>query len=220
MGTTKTIAPVLLCLAAATTIAATPAAAAPAPTESTPQSSLRITGTDHGIGFQSAVTDDYRSTVSTLQTGRFLATWDGRAVLVTDDAGLEITTVPLQYDVAGKSLQLTPEIGDGGRRLTLTPIGESPAPLRDINAQQRFFDAAAATVPGILGGAALGAVLGFLIGFPAGLFVFDIFTVPITTVLGTIIGGIVGFNMSGGQAAIDAALAYADSLSTPGTSPN
>ncbi|MBL1075602.1 hypothetical protein JK358_14475 [Nocardia sp. 2] len=219
MGTTKSVAPVLLCLAAATTLAATPAAAAPATTDSAPQSSLRLRGTDHGVAFQTAVTDDHRATVSTLQAGRFLATFDGQAVLVTDEAGLEIATVPLRYDVAGKTLAVTPEIADNGRRLTLTPIGESDTPVRDINAQRRFFDAAAATVPGILGGAAIGAAIGFLIGFPAGLFIYDFISVPITTVLGAIIGGVIGFNQSGGQAAIDAGLAYADSLANPGTSP-
>ncbi|MBL1075601.1 hypothetical protein JK358_14470 [Nocardia sp. 2] len=215
MGMTRTIAPVLFCLAATTTISATTATAEPAAAEQQP--GLRISGTDHGVDFDTAVTDDLRATVSTLQSGRFLATWDGETVLVTNDSGLEIATVPLKYDIAGKSVAVAPEITDDGRRLTLTPIGESPVPLRDINAQQRFFDVVMANGPAVLGGAALGAAVGFLLGFPAGLFIFDIFTIPITTVVGIFVGAAIGLQQSGGQEAVEATLAYAESV-VPGAS--
>ncbi|QLY32348.1 hypothetical protein H0264_08875 [Nocardia huaxiensis] len=215
MGMTKTIAPVLFCLAAATTIAATTATAEPAPVGQ--QSPLRIDGTDHGVGFVAALSEDYRAAVGTLQAGRFLATFDGQAVLVTDDSGLEIATVPLKYDVAGKTLEITPSITDSGRRLTLTPVAESPVALRDINAQQRFFDVVQANLPAVAGGAAIGAALGFLIGFPAGLFIFDFITIPITTVVGAIVGGAIGLQQSGGDEAVEAALAYAESM-VPGAS--
>lgn len=207
MGMTKTIAPTLFCLTA-TLIAGVPAIAEPAPAAPP----LQIQGTDHGVAYQAALTEDKRATVSTLQAGRFLATWDGQAVIATDDSGLELATVPLKYDIAGKVLELTPVIDNGGRRLTLTPVAESPTPLRDINAQQQFFEVVQANLPGIAGGAAIGAALGFLIGFPAGLFVFDIFTVPITTVVGAIVGAVVGYQQAGGRPAVEAALSYAESL--------
>ncbi|NNH75008.1 hypothetical protein HLB23_35035 [Nocardia uniformis] len=212
MRFTKTIAPVLFCLTATVTTGATatadPAPAAPA---------LQVTGNDHGIPYQVALSDDNRATVSTIAAGQFLATWDGEAVIVTDDNGALAATVPLQYDIAGKSLALTPAITDGGRRLTLTPVAQSPTPLRDINAQQHFFDVVQANLPAVATGAAIGAGIGFLIGFPAGLFIFDIITIPITTVVGALIGGAIGLQQGGGQPAVEAALSYAESV-VPGAS--
>ncbi|MEV6767729.1 hypothetical protein AB0N05_03755 [Nocardia sp. NPDC051030] len=212
MGISKTIAPLLLCLTAvatAGTAAADPAAPA--------QPALQVRGTDHNVGYQVALTDDKRATVTNLQAGRFLATWDGEAIVVTADSGISIATVPLKYDIAGKTLELTPKIENDHRTLTLTPVAESPAALRDIDAQQRFFDVVQANMDGVLTGAAIGGGIGFLLGFPAGLFVVDFITVPITTVIGGLIGGAIGLQQSGGQAAVDAALAYADSL-VPGAS--
>ncbi|MFC9996264.1 hypothetical protein [Nocardia sp. NPDC127526] len=206
MGFTKTIAPALLCVMAAITTGT--ATAAPAPE----QPALKVEGTDHAIAYQVALTEDKRAAVSTLQAGRFLATWDGEAVLVTDDAGLEVATLPLKYEVAGKTLDLAPAIEDGGRRLTLTPANQSETPLRDINAQQQFFDVVQANLPGVLTGAAIGGAIGFVLGFPAGLFVLDFITIPITTTVGAIIGAFVGLQQSGGQPAVDAALTYAESL--------
>ncbi|WP_067700028.1 hypothetical protein [Nocardia jejuensis] len=211
MRITKTIAPALLCLAA-TTIAATVTAGPATADDAAAQPGLRVQGTDHNIGYEVAVTQDNRATVSTLNAGRFLATWDGQAVIVTDDAGISVATVPLKYDVAGKTLELTPKIEDGNRRLTLTPVAESPVALRDINAQQHFFDVVQANLPAVATGAAIGGAIGFLLGFPAGLFILDFITIPITTVVGALIGGAIGLQQAGGQPAVEAALAYADSL--------
>ncbi|WP_327142377.1 hypothetical protein [Nocardia sp. NBC_01327] len=215
MGMTRATAPVLLCLTAAVTVsAAATAEPAPAPA-ATP---LTVQGTDHGIGYQVALSDDHRSTIGTLQTGQFLTTWDGEAVIATDDSGRVIATVPLKYDIAGKTLALTPAIDTDNRRLTLTPVAESAAPLRDIDAQQRFFDVVQANMPAVATGAAIGGAIGFLLGFPAGLFVLDFITAPIGLVVGALIGGALGLQQSGGQPAIDAALTYANSV-VPGIAP-
>ncbi|MFB7722069.1 hypothetical protein [Nocardia sp. NPDC056100] len=214
MGITKTIAPVLLSLTAAVALSAT-ATAIPATEDS--QNDLRLHGVDHGVAYQSRVSDDYRSTVTGLLSGRFLNTWDGEAVIATDDSGRVIGTIPLKYDIAGKKIEFTSAIDADHRNLTLTPVAQTPTPLRDISAQQRFFDVVQANQQGILTGAGIGAAIGFLLGFPAGLFVFDIITAPVGAVIGGIIGAAIGLQQSGGQPAIDAALGYANSL-VPGAS--
>lgn len=207
MRITKSIAPVLFCLTATISTGAT------ANADPTPEApALQVTGNDHGIPFQVALSDDKRAAVSTIAAGQFLATWDGEAVIVTDDQGMLAATVPLKYDVAGKSIALSPSISDSGRRLSLTPVAQSPTPLRDINAQQQFFDVVQANLPAVATGAAIGAGIGFLVGFPAGLFIFDIITIPITTVVGALVGGAIGLQQSGGQPAVEAALTYAESL--------
>lgn len=212
MGKTGFIAPTLVCLAA-TVLASAPATADPAPEPA----GLGVSGTDHGVDYRVELSPDKRAAVSTLAAGRFLATWDGQAIVATDPDGLELATVPLTYEISGKSLEFAPVIDEDGRRLTLTPKLASPVALRDINAQQHFFDTVQAHLPAVATGAAIGGAIGFLIGFPAGLFVFDIITVPILTVVGALLGGAIGLQQAGGQPAVDAALAYANSL-VPGAS--
>lgn len=212
MRITKAIAPVLLSITAVISAGAT-ANADPAP--ATP--ALQVTGAEDGIPYQAALSEDKHAVVSTIAAGQFLATWDGDAVIVTDDKGVLAASIPLKYDVAGKTLAVTPDITDGGRRLTLTPVGQSATPLRDIGAQERFFDVVQANLPGVAAGAAIGGAIGFLLGFPAGGFILDFITIPITTVVGTIIGAAIGLQQSGGQEAVDAALTYAETL-VPGAS--
>ncbi|WP_306363000.1 hypothetical protein [Nocardia sp. CC227C] len=185
---------------------ATTATAGPA------QPALRVQGSEDGIDYAVELSPDNRAVVATIASGRFLPTWDGEAVIVTDDDGLLAATVPLRHDIVGHTLELTPGITDGSRRLTLTPVAQSPVPLRDINAQQHFFDVVQANLPAVATGAAIGGAIGFLIGFPAGLFILDFITIPITTVVGALIGGAVGLQQGGGDPAVEAALAYAESL--------
>lgn len=211
MGITKILAPVLLCatvVAAAGNAVADPAPA-PAPE---PQPALQVKGTDHNVAYQVALSDDKRSAVSTLQTGRFIASWDGDAVVVTDDNGILVGTVPLKYDIGGKTLEVTPKIEDDNRKLTLTPVAESATPLRDIDAQQQFFDVVQANMPAVATGAVIGGAIGFILGFPAGLFVLDFITAPLMGIAGALIGGAIGLQASGGQPAIEAALQYANTI--------
>ncbi|MFE6860509.1 hypothetical protein [Nocardia sp. NPDC057668] len=209
---TRIIAPTLFCLTA-TVVASTPAVADPAGAAP----AVQVSGTDHGVDYRVELSADKRAAVSTVAAGRFLATWDGQAIVATDADGLELATVPLTYEISGKNLEFAPVIDEDGRRLTLTPKAASPVALRDVNAQQHFFDVVQAHLPAVATGAAIGGAIGFLIGFPAGLFVFDIITVPILTVVGALLGGAIGLQQAGGQPAVDAALAYANSL-VPGAS--
>ncbi|MFE3261232.1 hypothetical protein ACFXPS_37665 [Nocardia sp. NPDC059091] len=212
MGITKYIAPALLCLTA-TTVAGTATAE---PAQAPEQPALQIKGTDHNIGYDVALTADHRAAVSTLQAGHFLATWDGDAVIVTNDDGVLVSTVPLKYDIDGRTAEFTPTIDQDNRRLTLTPIAESDTPVREVDAQQHFFDVVQANLPAVATGAAIGATIGFIAGFPVGLFVLDFITAPLLAVVGGVVGGAIGLQMSGGQQATDAALSYVDTLA-PGT---
>ncbi|GAB0104956.1 hypothetical protein JMUB6875_39340 [Nocardia sp. JMUB6875] len=213
MRITKYIAPALLCLTTVT-VAGTATAE---PVQAPEKPALQIQGTDHNIGYDVALSTDHRSAVSTLQAGHFLATWDGEAVIVTDDAGVLVSTVPLKYDIDGKTAEFTPKIDQDNRRLTLTPVAEVETPARDIDAQQHFFDVVQANMPAVATGAAIGATIGFIAGFPLGLFVIDFITAPLLAVVGGVIGGAIGLQLSGGDQASDAALAYVDTLA-PGAS--
>ncbi|MVU83985.1 hypothetical protein GPX89_43005 [Nocardia sp. ET3-3] len=220
MRTTKYLAPALLCLTTLTvagTATAEPADNPAQPAMQAPaQPALQIKGTDHAIGYDVALSADHRSAVSTLQAGHFLATWDGDAVIVTNDDGVLVSTVPLKYDIGGKTAEFTPVIDQDNRRLTLTPVAESDTQLRDVDPQQHFFDVVQAHLPAVATGAAIGATIGFIAGFPLGLFVVDFITAPLLAVVGGVVGGAIGLTMDGGQEASDAALNYLDSLA-PGT---
>ncbi|MFI5780426.1 hypothetical protein [Nocardia sp. NPDC051570] len=185
------------------------AAAEPAAGE---RAGLAMNGADHGVDYQVGLSEDDRSVVSSIAAGRFLTTWDAKSVAVTDDSGHLIATLPLGYDIAGKHIELTPMLEDAGRRLTLTPVAETAAPLRDIEAQRRLFDLVQTNLPAVATGAAIGAAIGFVLGFPAGLFIVDFITVPITTVLGGLMGAAAGIYFSGGQPALDTALESVNGL--------
>ncbi|RDI66503.1 hypothetical protein [Nocardia pseudobrasiliensis] len=171
-----------------------------------------VNGTDHGVDYRVGVSEDSRAAVSTIAAGRFLATWDSETIAVTDDSGQQIAALPLHYDIAGKRIELAPEIGDAGHSLTLTPTAQTPAPLRDIELQRRLFDIVQTHLPAVATGAAIGAAIGFVLGFPAGLFIVDFITVPITTVLGGLIGAAAGIYVAGGQPALDTALESVNGL--------
>ncbi|ATL70873.1 hypothetical protein [Nocardia terpenica] len=209
MRITRSIAAALLCL---TTAAVTTGVAAADPAPDEPRPALEVAGSDHGVGYRVALSQDRHAAVSTLRAGRFLATWDAESVAVTDDSGRQVANLPLRYDIAGKRVDLEPAIDQTGRRLTLTPAAQESAPLRDVEAQQRLFDVVQQNLPAVATGAALGAAVGFVVGFPAGLFILDFITVPITTVLGGLIGGAAGLYASGGQPALDVALDAASAV--------
>ncbi|MFE2996830.1 hypothetical protein ACFXG4_17645 [Nocardia sp. NPDC059246] len=99
----------------------------------------------------------------------------------------------------------------------MRPVAETETPLRDIDAQQRFFDVLQANMPSVAAGAAIGAAIGFVAGFPLGLFVVDFITAPLLAVVGGLVGGFIGLQQSGGAPAVDAAFSFADSL-LPGAS--
>lgn len=183
------------------------------PAHSAPAAPLTLSGTFHEIAYQVGLSEDQRTTVATISDGgRFDTAHDGKIVTVTDRDGRTVAAFPMAVRVAGHRVGLLPTIEDSGRRLSITPVNAAEAPVRDPDAQQRFFAEVEKSMPAILAGAGIGAAIGFLLGFPLGLFVIDFITIPITTVVGAALGACIGLAVGGGQPAIDAALAYLDAM--------
>ncbi|MFD6356646.1 hypothetical protein [Nocardia tengchongensis] len=203
----KYVVPTLIAL-----IMSSAASAIPANADPVDPPRPHILGADHDVKFDATVSDDLRAAITTLQDGQFEINADATAVAVNSDDGVQIATVPLTYGINGKTAEFTATVDKGGRRLTLRPIGEADAPLRDIDAQQRFFDLVQANLPVVATGAAIGATIGFVAGFPLGLFVLDFITAPLLAVVGGVIGAAIGLQQSAGQPAIDAALSANDNV--------
>ncbi|MEV0331507.1 hypothetical protein [Nocardia sp. NPDC050717] len=203
-------------LAVGVTLSATGIGAAePAPVEPRPAQSveaapagIRLTGVDKDVNYQVELAEDRRAVVTTLDAGRFQLVHDAKVVAITDASGAVIAALPMVVRAGEHSVPLTPAIDADGTRLTLTPVGGTDAPLRDISAQERFFAETQRLQPEIIQGAAIGAAIGFVLGFPLGLFILDFITVPVATVAGAAIGALAGYAMAGGQPAIDTAIAY------------
>ncbi|MEU4808279.1 hypothetical protein AB0H20_03665 [Nocardia fluminea] len=167
-----------------------------------------LRGVDKALNYQVSATDDRRAVVTTIDAGRFQLVHDAKVVAITDESGAVLAALPMVVRVGAHAVPLTPSIDEQGTSLTLTPINESPTPVRDISAQERFFAETQRLQPQIIEGAAIGAAIGFVLGFPLGLFILDFITVPVATVAGAAIGALAGYALAGGQPAIDTALAY------------
>ncbi|MFG2441745.1 hypothetical protein ACGFQG_02675 [Nocardia fluminea] len=167
-----------------------------------------LRGVDKALNYQVSATDDRRAVVTTIDAGRFQLVHDAKVVAITDESGAVLAALPMVVRVGEHAVPLTPSIDEQGTTLTLTPLSESPTPVRDISAQERFFAETQRLQPQIIEGAAIGAAIGFVLGFPLGLFILDFITVPVATVAGAAIGALAGYALAGGQPAIDTALAY------------
>lgn len=186
----------------------TPPGIEPRPAQAEPATGIQLTGIDKDVNYQVGLAEDRRAVVTTLDAGRFQLVHDAKVVAITDASGAVIAALPMVVRVGEHSVPLTPAIDAEGTRLTLTPVGGTDAPLRDISAQERFFAETQRLQPEIIQGAAIGAAIGFVLGFPLGLFILDFITVPVATVAGAAIGALAGYAMAGGQPAIDTAIAY------------
>ncbi|MBC7304942.1 MAG: hypothetical protein H5T78_28845 [Nocardia sp.] len=183
--------------------------AEPAPVVAEQQAAApALRGVDKGVNYQVSATDDRRSVVTSIDAGRFQLVHDAKVVAVTDESGAILAALPMVVRVGEHSVPLTPTIDEKGTSLTLTPLSESAAPVRDISAQERFFAETQRLQPKIIEGAVIGAAIGFVLGFPLGLFILDFITVPVATVAGAAIGALAGYALAGGQPAIDTAVAY------------
>lgn len=205
MRLTKITATALLTLAA-TGITAGLAPATPGPD----RAALDLSGTVQQIDYRVTADEDRRTAVTTIEGGRFELVEDSRVVALTDRAGHIVAAFPMAVHLGDKQVELTPLIENDGTSLTLAPATSetAPTPLRDINAEERFFAEVERHKPAIITGAIIGGAIGFVLGLPLGLFVLDFITVPVGTVVGAAIGAFAGLAHSGGQPAIDAAVAY------------
>ncbi|QIS15986.1 hypothetical protein [Nocardia arthritidis] len=182
----------------------------PAQAQVNPADPLALRGSFHEIAYQVTPSTDRRATVAAVQNGRFAVTHDGKIVTLTDESGNVVAAIPMAVHLSGHRVGLLPTVDETGSTLTITPVNEAEAPVRDVDAQERLMGEVQQAMPTILAGAGIGAAIGFLLGFPLGLFIVDVITVPITTVAGAAIGAAIGLAVGGGQPAVDAALAYFD----------
>lgn len=165
----------------------------PAATEEAP---LAAEGAEKGVDYSAVIADAGRSIVTTVTGGAFTLDADGSAVTLKNDAGEEVTRIPLTARQAtdGTEVQLVAAVDESGSKLTLTPQGEAIA-VQDVSAQQWFF----AELQRASLGAAVGAVIGGLIG----LFGFVVGVIP-----GAAIGAVIGLLVAGGPALLDSGSAY------------
>ena len=140
-------------------------------------------GIDQGLSYNVDLDAGNNGVSTTLDTGRFVLSDDGKAVSVFDPAGAEIANLPMAYQVAGNKYLLQPQIDPAGRNLTLTPLGAPGLdPAQQVQAQRQFVDAAADLQrhqynAGV--GALIGLGVGILLGLPF-------------AVVGAIPGGVIG----------------------------
>ncbi|WP_227998923.1 hypothetical protein [Nocardia australiensis] len=151
-----------------------------------PAAEVGVRGVEQGVGYVAAPAADGRGVITTVDAGSFALTSAADAVTLSDAAGNVVVTLPLAVQVSGQSFGLTPQIGDAGRSLTLTPVAA-------VDNQQgtQFVDEAADTLArkqhnagiGAIVGAGIGAVIGFFLGGVGALV-----TVPIGAGIGALIG--------------------------------
>ncbi|MFF3229046.1 hypothetical protein ACFYV7_40090 [Nocardia suismassiliense] len=166
--------------------------AAPLPADSVDAQSTvtELRGEAQGVGLTVSPTADSSGVRTVLDAGGFALTPDGRGVTVSDENGTVLETLPLAYQVADRTYDLRPEVGDAGRSLVLTPVGLPAADPAQRAELPLHFVADASDLArhqynaGV--GALIGGGLGALIGF---------FVVPI---VGAIPGGVIGALLGAG----------------------
>lgn len=206
---TMTVTTALAAAAIGLTSAGVHAETAPDPSaSSTPTQTPDLRGSAGGVDYRMSVTEGHRATVTEISGGRFELVHDDRIVTVTDADGHVLAALPMTLHIQDHDVALIPTIDEAGTRLTLAPADPAPNPLRDISSYDRFHEVTQRAMPEITAAAGIGAAIGALLGFPLGLFVFDIVTVPLGAVIGGVAGAFVGLYNSGGQPAVDAAVAY------------
>ncbi|MGY4101045.1 hypothetical protein ACW2Q0_16035 [Nocardia sp. R16R-3T] len=211
MRISRITATALLALAATTIgTGVVPAEPTPPVSNTTAEAPLDLQGFFQNIGYRVAAAEDRHAVVTTISEGRWDLIRDNKVISLTDHNGQVVAALPTALNIGGHRINLMPAIDDVGSKLSLTPISTSDDPVREVSTQQRFFDQVEKSMPHVLTGAAIGAAIGFVLGFPLGLFVFDVVTVPITTVVGGAIGAFAGLSTGGGEPAVQAAMDYFD----------
>ncbi|ONM48921.1 hypothetical protein [Nocardia donostiensis] len=147
---------------------------------------VSVRAAEQGIGYVAAPTSDGTGVVATLDAGSFRLTQDATAVVLSDNTGRTVATLPLAVQAFGQTSALAPAISDSGRTLTLTPVNaprssEHIAELVDESETLARKQHNAGI--GALIGAGIGAVLGFFLGGVGALL-----TIPIGAGIGALIG--------------------------------
>ncbi|MGB3772997.1 MAG: ammonium transporter [Rhodococcus sp. (in: high G+C Gram-positive bacteria)] len=167
--------------------------------------------------------------ITTVDAGLFLLSDDGTAVVLNDNEGNEVVSLPLSFNLNGIEFPYGVEFTDEGRTVTLipnlsAPMGLTPAaleqnaasPAENTAATQNFASQLGlASAVGGLTGTIIGAGVGCLLG--GGPVVLP--TCLTAGVTGAGIGGVIGTIVVGGPTLIIAGVDYANTLlAAPGTS--
>ena len=137
-----------------------------------------ISGADQGVAYTTTMAPDHSQVSTTLESGRFQLTPDAVAVLAPN--GAEIGSVPLEYQAAGRTMHVTPEIDAAAQTLTMHP--DNPADISAPTPQTQALQDIGSDGQ-IAGGAALGCVIGIAVG---------IWFFGVGAILGCIVGGLIG----------------------------
>ncbi|MFD3746027.1 hypothetical protein [Nocardia sp. NPDC058633] len=156
-------------------------------------------GVTHGINYQTTVSPADKSVTWAVDSGKFALSADGASVLLQTADGVTVDQAPLRSEVAGLPIAVNQQISADGRTVTLTSTMtpedsaklRNVADLKDISSYDRLMEQVNKNLPGIVIGGIIGAFFPFL----------WLFTIP----AGMVIGGYV----MGGQAFLDAVIAFA-----------
>ncbi|RDI44441.1 hypothetical protein [Nocardia mexicana] len=140
--------------------------------------------TDHGITYTTTPTTNGHGVSTTVEAGQFTVAADARSIALTDTVGSTVAIIPLGLQTTAGTVTLTPEIGNNGRTLTLTPQSTNPQTAQAIDEAsdtlaRKQYNAGV----GALIGAGIGAVIGFFLGGVGALV-----TIPVGAGLGALIG--------------------------------
>ncbi|MDQ1181903.1 ammonium transporter [Rhodococcus sp. SORGH_AS_0301] len=166
--------------------------------------------------------------ITTVDAGLFRASDDGKSVVLEDNEGNRVVSLPLSFNLNGVEFPYGVEYTDEGRTVTLipnlaAPMGLAPAsleqnaasPAENTAAEQSFASQLGlATSIGGLTGTVIGAVAGAVLGLPL-LGAGSVITIPIAGAAGGFIGTIVAGGPTLVVAGIDLLNTY---NAAPGTS--
>ncbi len=166
------------------------------------------------------------SVITTVDAGLFRASDDDKSVVLEDNEGNEVLSLPLTFNLNGVEFPYGVEYTDEGRTVKLipnlsAPTGLEPAaleqnvasPAENLKAEQAFqSQLGLASAIGGLTGTIIGAVVGAIVGLP--LLGSGVITIPIAGAA----GGFIGTLVAGGPTLVVAGLDLLNTYnSAPGT---
>ncbi|KQU07229.1 hypothetical protein ASG56_06755 [Rhodococcus sp. Leaf7] len=159
--------------------------------------------------------------VTTVDAGLFRASDDGKSVVLEDNEGNQVVSLPLSFNLNGIEFPYGVEYTDEGRTVTLipnlaAPMGLTPAALEQNAASPAENTAAEQSFASQLGVAtAIGGLTGTIVGAVVG----GIIVPAIGIVPGAGVGGVIGTIVAGGPTLIVAGIDLLNTYNAaPGTS--
>lgn len=142
-----------------------------------------ISGVDRGVEYTTTLAPDRSAVTTTLASGRFELGGEGVTVIAPD--GAAIASIPTTYQVAGRTVDVVPQLDSTGTQLTVQPANAADvvAPGIETVALQNVADAGS-----IVAGALIGCVVGAVIG---------VFFFIVGAVVGCGVGGLLGAIIAG-----------------------